>query len=853
MTTFQQKYQEFLETVSNEYIKTMRNSGIWGGDIEVGAISRLLQVKIKIYRRITGEPPREDIIGDNNVPHMIHVIYNGSHYDVCNENGKRIKKATPNGNCLFESCIEGAKLQGIAVNATYNTVTKLREQVCNDLQNQILENPAGDPIKARFEAFIQYDSRQNDVLEVHLPDCKLRNEAIELRNLLNPRIPHEEDSNGLFQYGYRASISSTNSKEKLNMPNLTNIGYGKQLKFLYEKLQNAKKYIQESRGKQIVMFYGRTQVGKSTLVDYLAGNPLVYEESLEIYNLIIDKCLEQRIETIKATDIYLQKQGNVLKARLKKCGRNLEILDLYNIISVDQNLTEEFISLHRKQILNQLLEKKCITGTGKISITYKDGYQGERSIGDNIASKTKVPRFVNLKVREEEIDQVGETKELLFCDLPGFNDTDGSENDIVNAYWIKELILAASQIKIVFVEEESRLHDTGSGNDYPQIQQLFKMFPELDANTLGESLCIIATKGQYKNGEVLRQEMQKQAKARQDQNYDFIEKVLILIDVVNFDFMNCPVSGIGNEFDLNRIWDKSSLLEAIQATQYNISRPHVEIALNPDARLLIHKFSTIIYENIKCEFENLILEYKLKISKINNIAMLSKIEKSLERFVNKQSINQDNLIEELENCTKTLQECTENETPINYDSAKEHIMIVADLKKIGFSKEIEEDLLQSVQNNISLLRTEFLNCISKIKTDTILIRVINNMQLLTIDPPLEQALNKKKEIEEHTKKIIDLKNQKEMASSKRKKRDIKKQIKTLRKELPFLEREYKVLDTQLLENYGKAHEQVKNDNNSMLSYYRSSLLREAQDLSPHDASSSSTRERICPYPAVHPR
>ena len=77
-------------------------------------------------------------------------------------------------------------------------------------------------------------------------------------------------------------------------------------------------------------------------------------------------------------------------------------------------------------------------------------------------SKTKYP---------QSIDVGG----LRFFDLPGFNDTDGSERNLINAAFIRHILLDAATVRFVFVAGE----DQFTADRSTSVKQMFNAISKL--------------------------------------------------------------------------------------------------------------------------------------------------------------------------------------------------------------------------------------------------------------------------------------------------------------------------------------------------------------------------------------
>lgn len=213
------KIQSFLSTVSKQYVKAMRacaedqENPLWGGDIELIEIAKMLQVQIVIHKNEIGnlQPP----FGDKNSKQTIHLLLMGENYGIGHycllipneQNGFVQKGITPDGDCLFNACLAGKRQLDTPIEqirqSTPLEIRALRNEMCDNLDillddikdNKPRENAEDhfhytehdDPIKARFTAIIH---GEEEALSDHindLPRSVLVDEALELRNLKYPR------------------------------------------------------------------------------------------------------------------------------------------------------------------------------------------------------------------------------------------------------------------------------------------------------------------------------------------------------------------------------------------------------------------------------------------------------------------------------------------------------------------------------------------------------------------------------------------------------------------------------------------------------------------------------------------
>lgn len=217
--------QLFLSTVSSKYIKAMRNCAghqenpLWGGDVELIEIAKILQVQIEIHKNQIGNI--QPLFGDKNSQQKIHLLligenYGGGHYCLLIPNEQKPNEQnsfdqrgiTPDGDCLFNACLAGKRQLDNAIEefrqSTSEEIRELRNKVCDNLE-VLLENikdgkprkdgekifnytDHDDPIKARFTAIIHGEAQDLSNHINDLPHSDLRDEAKVLRELRYPPV-----------------------------------------------------------------------------------------------------------------------------------------------------------------------------------------------------------------------------------------------------------------------------------------------------------------------------------------------------------------------------------------------------------------------------------------------------------------------------------------------------------------------------------------------------------------------------------------------------------------------------------------------------------------------------------------
>ena len=438
---------------------------------------------------------------------------------------------------------------------------------------------------------------------------------------------------------------SDNSKEKLNMPELQNVDdIKKQLTTLYHELQKAKSEIENFKGKSVVLFYGKTGTGKSTLLEYLKlpKETIVYKYCLDAYKIIIKEDFEGIAENSKTEEIYLRKTGNSLKAKLnsiKKGERgNVTIPIDYTTIEQDQDLDEEFLSSNKNEILNQLLNKGYIAN--KPAVTYKNGYpEDHRFIGVGTSSETSMPRFERVELKELEIKSEVKKKltstELYFCDLPGLSDNRGPVCDIITAYCIKQLICEADGVKFVVVERSADLDLANKDDYFSQIDHLLEMLPQENVSVLAKSVSIIGTQGDLSAKDLYSSMQEKSLNNPLKEKVKNCKKIQDLIEYIedSLTVMKSPYAAFQQEkenFSLYEFWEdkkgfvsngeeyigKSGFLLNLDIKPYlpKIVEPdRVVIPMTKNAKVLMDQFVEIIDKRMEKTFQEIFIKYLSKL------------------------------------------------------------------------------------------------------------------------------------------------------------------------------------------------------------------------------------------------
>ncbi len=202
--------------------------------------------------------------------------------------------------------------------------------------------------------------------------------------------------------------------------------------------------------------------------------------------------------------------NNALRTMIREwqAGRQSEPceLDTREASSIAQRVKDEFerhayLLTSEKGALGQhIVAFLGNTGAGKSTLinflagkALKVGDYGEdyvlRDSGDTTAmiigqggrSETLYPKSID----------VGE---LRFFDLPGFNDTDGSERNLVNAAFIRKILLDAESVRFVFVAGQDQFTSDRSASIRKMFQSINRLFVGEEEINFTDNGIFVATK-----------------------------------------------------------------------------------------------------------------------------------------------------------------------------------------------------------------------------------------------------------------------------------------------------------------------------------------------------------------------
>jgi energy-coupling factor transporter ATP-binding protein EcfA2 len=154
----------------------------------------------------------------------------------------------------------------------------------------------------------------------------------------------------------------------------------------------------------------------------------------------------------------------------------------------------------KSTLLHALAGKRLIVrkGSGKMEI---DVAPGETlpgfAVGHGVASVTTLP-----------VSWYDGRNKVFYWDCPGFMDTRGPEQDIINAFAVDSLFEPPARIKTLLVLQESEITDSRMTNALSRLDKLGKLLT--NQRQLQESLSLVVTKGdgEFEPIDMLRDVMQ---------------------------------------------------------------------------------------------------------------------------------------------------------------------------------------------------------------------------------------------------------------------------------------------------------------------------------------------------------
>ena len=141
----------------------------------------------------------------------------------------------------------------------------------------------------------------------------------------------------------------------------------------------------------------------------------------------------------------------------------------------------------KSTLINSLIGNNLLARYNKVKGTFIELAPGQKGpiIGNTICSETTSIKFWKNKKGD-----------ITFIDCPGFGDNRGSEQDIANAVFIKEVFAAIKQVKVLFVAPQGQfdLKNAKCESLMKFIDQLSDLFADIDV--LKNSSALVVTKVQ---------------------------------------------------------------------------------------------------------------------------------------------------------------------------------------------------------------------------------------------------------------------------------------------------------------------------------------------------------------------
>lgn len=283
-------------------------------------------------------------------------------------------------------------------------------------------------------------------------------------------------------------------------------------------------------------------------------------------------------------------------------------------------------------------------------------------IGHGMTSETFIPKRCSFN-------------NMVFWDCPGFEDTNGPDMDITNAYSITKIKNKAENIKVMAVIEESSLYGARRGQAFrDMIIKLDKMF--LGNKRLKDSIVICFTKAynikDYKSF-ILNEVVKSKSELNSFQK-SFVEEI---IKKERFVVFPNPKE---NSKGLYPISYRNNLLEAINNIKY-LADPLMDPVISPKSLHHINELREHVNDEIKKYLENILISVSDNFQKIglkNSLKVASKLFSVKDQYDNKKYNSDTEMIVTLNSIVENI-----------YDDSKNQYF-----KKINFlSTEILENIV----------------------------------------------------------------------------------------------------------------------------------------------------------------
>ena len=284
----------------------------------------------------------------------------------------------------------------------------------------------------------------------------------------------------------------------------------------------------------------------------------------------------------------------------------------------------------------------------------------------------------------------------IYVDCPGLNDTRGSEQEILNAISINEVIKNAVKknikIKVIFVAQKDDFQTNRQNYVIDQFERIKNMFPNIE--NVGEKMALIITKASSNSSK------EKYVNEESKLSRDFTKDRIFMFPKPS------ECSGTYKNFD-----EKQKLINFITDDDHFIENPMPSIQLNYEALSLINKTKSHLITSLNKKIENYFQDYQMQcknssISKINDL-----LDHLLFLKSNQNQIN--NIIDFVQLCLKNTDIVKKLKN--NLQDIENYHSIILFIKEISDAKGIQESFKEKVISSIETL-IENIKLIIKLKT-----------------------------------------------------------------------------------------------------------------------------------------
>ena len=242
------------------------------------------------------------------------------------------------------------------------------------------------------------------------------------------------------------------------------------------------------------------------------------------------------------------------------------------------------IVMSKKKDLNLILG---LTGSGKSTFTAWIAGDDSKLIAQRVGAGTFIIEDEDSKIGSTtfvskttwpEI-QIDVNDQSVFYDLPGFDETRGSANDISQAYFIKKIADHAEKVKIILIVSHYSVVKSESRKDFASmLEHITKLIPNI--GKFKDSIALIATKVDKKTEEIDEVEVMVPDETMIDEIGSFV------VDAKKFYLNSSRIDVKANE---NKIKLLDALLTKVQNKYSRIGifrRPFKKGRLSKDKRLV---------------------------------------------------------------------------------------------------------------------------------------------------------------------------------------------------------------------------------------------------------------------------